>query len=270
MPELPEVETIKNELLPWVLGQSFTEATVSDAKLVPDRSAEEFQHSLVGQTVERLERRGKYLVFHLSGDQSLIMHLRMTGTLMLSPERADPRARASFRFSNGIQLVFSDLRRLGAIWLVEDAEAVVGKLGPEPLSESFTPHGLAQRLSRHHIPIKAALIDQSTIAGIGNMYADEALFAAGIHPLRKADALSVVEVEKLYHCVREVLSSAIAKKGASVDTYVRPEGQLGRAQLAFRVAHRRGQSCPVCGTPIKRIPVRNRGCYLCPCCQPLT
>ncbi len=269
MPELPEVETIKNELLPWVIGQSLTEATVLDAKLLPDRSVEEFQYELVGQVIGRLERRGKYLVFHLLSGKSLIMHLRMTGRLLMDPKEIDAHARARFCFSNGIRLVFSDLRRLGVIWLVEDAEAVVGKLGPEPLGESFTPHVLAQRLSRHHIPVKAALIDQSIIAGIGNMYADEALFAAGIHPLRKADTLSVKEIQKLYRSIREVLSSAIASKGASVDTYVRPEGQLGRAQLDFRVAHREGQSCPLCSTRIKRIVVRNRGSYFCPNCQAL-
>ena len=267
MPELPEVETIKNELLPWVVGQSFTQATILDAKLLPDSCVEELEHELTGQMIESLERRGKYLVFHLSSGKSLVMHLRMTGTLLVNPKESDAHARATFCFSNGIRLVFSDLRRLGVIWLVEDAEALVGKLGPEPLSESFTPHVLAQRLSRHHIPVKAALIDQSIIAGIGNMYADEALFAARIHPLRKVDTLSAKEIQKLYRAIREVLSSAIARKGASVDTYVRPEGQLGRAQLDFGVAHRRGQSCPVCGAPIKRILVRNRGSYFCPNCQ---
>jgi len=267
VPELPEVETIKNELLPWVVGRSLTEATILDAKLLPDSCVEELEHELTGQMIERLERRGKYLVFHLSSGKSLVMHLRMTGTLLLNPKESDARARATFCFSNGIQLVLSDLRRLGVIWLVEDAQAVVGKLGPEPLSESFTPDDLAQRLSQHRIPIKAALIDQSIIAGIGNMYADEALFAAGIHPLRKADSLSVGEIQKLYRSIRQVLSSAIACKGASVDTYVRPEGQLGRAQLDFGVAHRRGQSCPVCGALIKRTLVRNRGSYFCPNCQ---
>lgn len=267
MPELPEVETIKNELLPWVVGQSFTQATILDAKLLPDSCVEELEHELTGQMIESLERRGKYLVFHLSSGKSLVMHLRMTGTLLVNPRESDAHARVTFCFSNGIHLVLSDLRRLGVMWLVEDAQAVVGKLGPEPLRESFTPDDLAQRLRQHRIPIKAALIDQSIIAGIGNMYADEALFAARIHPLRKADALSVVEVQELYHCVRGVLSSAVARKGASVDTYVRPEGQLGRAQLDFRVAHRRGQSCPVCGAPIERTLVRNRGSYFCPNCQ---
>jgi len=270
LPELPEVQTIKEELLPWVIGQSFIEATILDAKLLPDSAVQEFQHELLGQTITSLERRGKYLLFRLSSGKSLIMHFRMTGRLLMNPEEIDAHARANFRLSNGIQLVFSDLRRFGVMRLVEDAEAIVGKLGPEPLSESFTPHLLAERLGQHHIPLKAALIDQSIIAGIGNMYADEALFAAGIHPLRKTDSLSVGEIQKLYHSIRRVLSSAIAGKGASVDTYVRPGGQLGRAQLDFGVAHRQGQACLFCGTPIERIAVRQRGSYFCPRCQPLT
>jgi formamidopyrimidine-DNA glycosylase len=267
VPELPEVETIKDELLPWVVRQSFTEAAIIDAKLLRGGHPKGFRHELTRQMITGLERRGKYLVFHLSSGKSLIMHFRMTGRLLMNPKEIDSHARATFRLSNGIRLVFSDLRRLGAIWLVEDAEAIVGKLGPEPLGQSFTPHLLAQRLRRHHVPIKAAMIDQSVIAGIGNMYADEALFGAGIHPLRKADGLSLGEMHKLCHSIRQVLSSAIAGGGASVDTYVRPEGQLGRAQLDFGVAHREGQSCPRCSTRIQRISVRNRGSYFCPNCQ---
>ncbi len=267
MPELPEVETIKNELLPWVVGQSFAGVTIFDPDLIPETSTEEFRHKLIGQTIQGLKRRGKYLIFNL-GNQALIMHLRMTGALLLNPKGIDRYARASFLFSNGSQLVFNDLRRLGVMWLVGNADAIVGKLGPEPLDESFSPGILGQRLSQHHVPIKAALIDQSIIAGIGNMYADEALFAARIHPLRKADSLSAEETQTLYHCIREVLWSAIGNKGASVDTYIRPEGQLGTAQFDFKVAHRDGQICPVCGTAIKRILVRNRGTYFCPNCQP--
>jgi formamidopyrimidine-DNA glycosylase len=165
--------------------------------------------------------------------------------------------------------VFSDRRRLGLIWLVDDANAVIGKLGPEPFDESFTPGILGQRLSRHHIPVKAALLDQSIVAGIGNMYADEALFAARIHPLRKADALSPKEVQTLYHCIRRVLQAAIGSKGASVDTYVRPEGELGTAHSDFKVAHKGGEPCPVCGCPIERALVQNRGTYFCPRCQSL-
>ena len=268
MPELPEVETIRNELSPWVAGQSFTKVTIFDAKLVVGTSTEGICRGLVGQTIRSLERRGKYLIFNLSGGQCLVMHLRMTGSLLLNPDEIDPYARAAFCFSNGSWLVFRDQRRLGLIQLVEKAETVVGKLGPEPLAESFTAGVLAGLLSRHHIPIKAALLDQSIIAGIGNMYADEALFAARLHPLRQADTLSPREIRALHHSIRDVLWSAIGSKGASVDTYVRPEGQLGLAQFDFKVAHRNGQPCSVCGTPIQRISLRKRGAYFCPSCQP--
>ena len=269
MPELPEVETIKNELAPWVMGQSFTQAAILDTELVCGGSAEEVRRGLIGQKVESLERRGKYLIFHLSNGRSLVIHLRMTGVLLLNPRGVDHYARAIFHLSNGHRLVFSDRRRLGLIWLVDDAHTVVGKLGPEPLDESFTPGILGQRLSRHHIPVKAALLDQCIVAGIGNMYADEALFAARIHPLRKADALSPAEVQTLHHCVRRVLQAAISSKGASVDTYVRPEGELGTAHSDFKVAHRGGEPCPICGSTIERVLVQNRGTYFCPRCQPL-
>jgi formamidopyrimidine-DNA glycosylase len=270
MPELPEVETIKNELAPWIVGQSFTQVTILDARLVCDCSAEEVRRGLIGQNVKCLERRGKYLIFHLSNGKSLIMHLRMTGVLLLNPKGVDRYARAIFHFSNGHRLVFSDRRRLGKMWLVNDASTVVCKLGPEPLDKSFTADILRQRLSRHHIPVKAVLLDQCIIAGIGNMYADEALFAARIHPLRRADDLSPEEVQTLYHCIRRVLGAAIGNKGASVDTYIRPEGELGTAHFDFKVAHRGGEPCPICGSNIERCVVQNRGSYFCPCCQPLT
>ncbi len=268
MPELPEVETIKNELSPWVVGQSFTQVTIFDAELVCGSSAEEVRRGLIEQKVESLGRRGKYLIFHLSNGRSLVIHLRMTGSLLLNPKEVERYARAVFHFSSGHRLVFSDRRRLGVMWLVDDASTVVGKLGPEPLEESFTPGILGQRLSRHHIPVKAALLDQCIVAGIGNMYADEALFAARIHPLRKTDALSPAEVQTLHHCVRRVLQAAIGSKGASVDTYVRPEGELGTAHFDFKVAHKGGEPCPICGSTIERLPVQNRGTYFCPRCQP--
>ena len=270
MPELPEVETIKNELSPWVVGQSFTKVTILDGKLVCGCSAREVRRGLIGQKVESLERRGKYLIFQLSNGRSLIIHLRMTGVLLLDPRGVDRYARAVFHFSNGHHLVFSDRRRLGLIWLVDDADTVVGKLGPEPLDESFTPGILGQRLSRHQIPVKAALLDQYIVAGIGNMYADEALFVARINPLRKADALLPQEVRILHNCICEVLQAAIGSKGASVDTYVRPEGELGTAHFDFKVAHKGGEPCPVCGSTIERVPVQNRGTCFCPRCQPLS
>ena len=269
MPELPEVETIKNELSPWVVGQSFTQVTILDTELVSGGSAEEVRRGLIGQRVESLGRRGKYLIFHLSNGKSLIIHLRMTGSLLLNPKEVERYARAVFHLSNGHRFVFRDRRRLGLMWLVDDADTVVGKLGPEPLDKSFTAGILGQRLSRHHISVKAALLDQCIVAGIGNMYADEALFAARIHPLRKTDALSPAEVQTLHNCICRVLQAAIACKGASVDTYVRPEGELGTAHFDFKVAHRGGESCPLCGSTIERVLVQNRGTYFCPRCQPL-
>jgi formamidopyrimidine-DNA glycosylase len=269
MPELPEVETIKNELLPWVMGQSFTKVTISDAKVLCDCSARDVRRGLVGQRIESLERRGKYLIFHLSNGRSLIIHLRMTGSLLLNPKGVDRYARAVLYLSNGRRFVFSDRRRLGKMWLLDDANTVVCKLGPEPLDNRFTPHILQERLNRHHIPVKAALLDQCIVAGIGNMYADEILFAARIHPLTKTDELSAKEVRTLHNNIRRILRAAIGSKGASVDTYVRPEGELGTAHFDFKVAHREGERCPVCGSAIERCVVQNRGTYFCPECQPL-
>jgi len=268
MPELPEVETIKNELLPWVVGQGFTKITILDATLICGCSAKEARQGLVGQKVENLERRGKYLIFHLSNGKSLIIHLRMTGVLLLNPKEIGHYARAVLHLSTGHRLVFRDRRRLGVMWLVDDDDTVVGKLGPEPFDKSFTPDVLEQRLSRHHIPVKAALLDQHIIAGVGNMYADEVLFASQLHPLRKADDLSPREVRTLHNNIHRILRRAIGSKGASVDTYVRPEGELGTAHFDFKVAHKGGEPCPVCGCPIERCVVQNRGTYFCAKCQP--
>jgi formamidopyrimidine-DNA glycosylase len=193
----------------------------------------------------------------------------MTGSLLLDPEEVSPYARAVFYLCSRHRFVFTDRRRLGKIWLADDAQTVVCKLGPEPLDKRFTSKVLRQRLSRHHIPIKAALLDQCIVAGIGNMYADEVLFAARIHPLRKADELSPKEVRTLHNTIRRILRRAIGAKGASVDTYVRPEGELGTAHFDFNVAHRGGEPCPICGCPIERCVVQNRGTYFCPRCQPL-
>ncbi|HIE17394.1 MAG TPA: bifunctional DNA-formamidopyrimidine glycosylase/DNA-(apurinic or apyrimidinic site) lyase [Dehalococcoidia bacterium] len=269
MPELPEVETIKNELSPHVVGRQFSGVSLCDAKLVRQPSAEELCHRLVGQKINALERRGKYLMFRLSHGGVLVLHLRMSGTLLLDPPQPDPYTRVVFHLDNGSQLVFSDRRRLGTIWLLDSEQAIIGKLGPEPLAPEFTPQTLAGRLHRYQAPIKAVLLDQTVIAGIGNMYADEALFSAGIHPLTKAASLSPEEVQRLYRAIHNVLQSAIADKGASTDTYKRPNGQLGSAHFNFRVAHRGGKPCPVCGTAIRRLAIRNRGSYFCPQCQGL-
>jgi len=269
LPELPEVETIKNELSHHVIGRRFTGVTVCDAKLLRQPSVEEFRQKLTGKKVISLERRGKYLIFHLSDTMVLILHLKMAGALLLNPEQANRHTRVIFHLDNGSQLIFTDRRRLGAIWLVENELTITGKLGPEPLTPEFTAETLAKRLEKHKAPIKGVLLDQAFIAGIGNMYADEALFAARIHPLRKADSLSSQEIRSLHKAIVDILRSAIDSRGASVNTYKLPNGELGTAHSSFSVAHRGGKLCPICGTPIQRFAIRNRGSYFCPNCQKL-
>ena len=154
------------------------------------------------------------------------------------------------------------------MWLVKDGRSVTDKLGPEPLEPSFTPQVLAQRLHNRKAPIKALICDQSVIAGIGNMYADEALYAARIHPLRLGGSLSPEEIKRLHQAIQRILSAAIGNKGASIVNYYRPNGEPGTAHFEFKVAHGQKKNCPVHGTPIKRITVRNRGTYFCPECQP--
>ena len=265
MPELPEVETIKNELAPHIIGRSITGVTLFWQGIVHQPSVEEFRSRLIGQKITGVERRGKYLIFGLTSGEALIIHLKMTGSLLLKPP--DRFIRAILHLDGGTKIYFRDPRKFGAMWLVEDKNTVVGKLGPEPLEADFTPQILAQRLSKRTAPIKALLCDQSFVAGIGNMYADEALFSARIHPLRTGKSLSPEEVKRLHHAIRQVLWAAIGNKGASVDTYFRPSGEIGTAHFQFRVAHRGGQPCSVCGTPLERIPIRNRGSYFCPKCQ---
>ena len=271
MPELPEVETIKNELLPHIVGCQVTGVTLFWEGIVRQPSVEEFCSRLIGQRLTGLARRGKYLVFSLTSSEVLIIHLKMTGSLLIGQGSSEPPkyTRAIIHLDKDTNIFFRDPRKLGVMWLVKDADSVVGKLGPEPLEAGFTPQVLAQRLANRTAPIKALLSDQAFIAGIGNMYADEALFAAGIHPLRSGGSLSPEEVEHLHRAIQQVLWSAIGNKGASVDTYFRPDGTLGTAHFQFQVAHRLGgKLCPVCGTPIERIPIRNRGTYFCPHCQP--
>ncbi len=270
MPELPEVETIKNELLPYIVGRCVAGVTLLWDGIVKQPSAKEFCSRLIGQRTTGVARRGKYLIFGLSSGEALIVHLRMTGSLLLKPASAEPDkyTRTILHLNGGTQLHFNDMRKLGMMRLVEDINSVVGKLGPEPLEDSFTPHTLLKLLNNRKAPIKALLCDQTLVAGIGNMYADEALFAAGIHPLRLGKSLSQEEVKRLHQAIRQVLQAAIGNKGASVDTYLRPDGSPGTAHFQFQVAHRGGEPCPICGTPIERIAVRNRGTYFCPRCQP--
>ncbi len=271
MPELPEVETIKNELLPHIIGRRVTGVTLFWEGIVHQPSVEEFCSRLIGQRLTGLARRGKYFIFSLTSGEVLIIHLRMTGSLLIGQDSSEPPkyTRAIIHLDKDLNIFFRDPRKFGVMRLVENADSIVDKLGPEPLEAGFTPQVLSQLLEKRSAPIKALLCDQTVIAGIGNMYADEALFAARIHPLRQGGSLSSAEIERLHRTIQQVLWSAIDNKGASVDTYFRPDGTTGTAHFQFQVAHRLGgELCPVCGTPIERITVRNRGTYFCPKCQP--
>jgi formamidopyrimidine-DNA glycosylase len=208
MPELPEVETIKNELIPRVIGRKITKVTILDEKIVRQRRLAEFRSRLIGQKITKVERRGKYLIFSLTGGEMLIIHLKMTGSLLLEPP--ERFSRAIIHLDDGTKIYFRDPRKFGVMWLVENKDAIINKLGPEPLEIDFTPKLLAQRLSKRTAPIKALLFDQKFIAGIGNMYADEALFGARIHPLRSGKSLSPEEIKRLHHAIQQTLGLSSA------------------------------------------------------------
>ena len=267
MPELPEVETIKNELIPCVVGRKVTGVDLFWERAVLKPGVAEFRSRLIGQKITGISRRGKYLLFHLRSGESLVVHLRMTGSLLLESAPLDNRFTRAIIHLDGLSLYFRDPRKFGVMWLAENASELDEKLGPEPLDQDFTPDVLAKLLRNRSAPIKALLLDQSLIAGIGNMYADEALFAAGIHPLRSGGSLSAEKIKKLHCAIRKVLQAAIGNMGASVQNYFRPGGGTGTAHHEFKVAHHRNKPCPRCGTTIQRIVVRNRGTYFCPRCQ---
>ncbi len=267
MPELPEVETIKNALAPVIVGQNVVDVELCWQKALSMPSPDEFRKGLIGQTLKGIRRRGKYFLFDLSDGKTMILHLKMTGALLFETNSDQKHITAIFRL-NRTDLYFIDQRKFGSLWLVKDEQEVVGKLGPEPLDKPFSPGILSQITSRHSIPIKALLCDQHAIAGIGNMYADEALFAARIHPLKKAKDLNMSEINGLHDSIIEVLERGIRHNGASISTYRLPDGAEGMAHTQFKVAHRRGEGCLSCGSPITRISIRGRGTYFCPNCQP--
>lgn len=268
MPELPEVETIIHEIAPHIVGRTITSIQVFWDRTVRQPSPEEFRTRLVGQEIAGIARRGKYLLFKLSGGSTLVIHLKLTGSLWQTlPPEGMKFVRAALGLDEGRHIYFRDPRKFGKMWLVPDATLATGELGPEPLEPQFTAAILGARLNRHRIPVKAAILDQGLVAGIGNMYADEALFSARIHPLRPADSLTSSEVKRLHKAIQEVLLAGIGSKGASVENYYRPDGSKGSAHTQFKVAHQRGGTCPRCGKPIDYIKVRGRGTYFCPRCQ---
>jgi formamidopyrimidine-DNA glycosylase len=269
MPELPEVETIVRGLREPLVGRQFTGVRVGWENLVAKCSVEEFGQGLTGQRVLGVKRRGKYLVFALSGGGSLIIHLRMTGRLQIksSSDELEKHDHLIFELDDGRELRFNNVRKLGRVYLVDDEDEIVGRLGPEPLDDDFTPADFTALLSARRGKIKPLLLNQRFVAGIGNIYADEALFAARVHPERKADTLTAEEIECLYGAIRRVLRQGIENSGTTLRAYRDADGREGRNQEYLEVSRRAGQPCPRCGTSIERTVVGGRGTYFCPECQ---
>jgi formamidopyrimidine-DNA glycosylase len=269
MPELPEVETIKRDLWPRVVGRTITGVTVGWEGCVDRPSVRGFCDQVTGRRIEDVGRRGKFLVLLLSGERTLLVHLRMTGSLRIK-DPTDPwetHARLAFRLDDGKELRFVNVRKFGRIYLVKDPAEVLGDLGPEPLAGDFTVEAFRALLENRRGRIKPLLLDQRFIAGLGNIYVDEALFRARIHPLRIASSLTAEEVGGLHEAIREVLREAIADQGTSRSDYVRPDGTEGTHQDRLLVSGKAGEPCPCCATAIERLVVGGRGTYVCPHCQ---
>ena len=272
MPELPEVETIKNLLRkgngnsPSLLGMVVANAHLLWDRTLAQPSPQEFTRRVIGQHVHEIERRGKFLHFRLSRD-SLLIHLRMSGDLLVGPLDMPAGAydRLVLDMQEGVRLVFSDPRKFGRAWLVDEAQAILGALGPEPFDPQLTPEEFHQLLQNHQRQIKPLLMDQSFLAGLGNIYTDEALHLARLHPLLLSNRISLDESARLLESIRKVLAEGIRRNGASIDWVYRG----GDFQNHFRVYQRTGEPCPVCGTPIARMVVGQRGTHYCPQCQEL-
>jgi formamidopyrimidine-DNA glycosylase len=273
MPELPEVETIRLALEPHVVGRRFVRVEIHDPRLVRPFEPTAIAAELEGERVAALERRGKYLVVRFESGRVLLIHLRMTGSLRHAGGGSledDPYRRAVVRLDDGSDVAYRDVRRFGTWHLLEPHEVdpyLAERLGREPLERGFTARRLAERLEGRKAPLKAALLDQRTVAGLGNIYVDEALWRARLHPLRLAGSLDADETRRLTKGIREALRMGIARQGASLRDYSTPDGRRGRMQERFRVYDRAGEPCPRCGTPIDKIRVAGRGTWYCPSCQ---
>jgi formamidopyrimidine-DNA glycosylase len=275
VPELPEVETVRERLEPKLVGHRLDRVEIFDPRLTRPFDPAGVAAELEGERVAALERRGKYLVVRFETGRVLLIHLRMTGTLLHrageeSDEVSDPHRRAVVRLDDGSDVVYRDVRRFGTWLLVEphELEPYLGeRVGREPLSRSFTAKQLREALAGRRAPLKAALLDQRRLAGIGNIYADEALWRARIHPLKQAGALDEAEVKALHRGIRAALQAGIARQGATLSTYRTPDGARGRMQHEFKVYGREGEPCTRCGTLIERIRAAGRGTWYCPHCQ---
>jgi formamidopyrimidine-DNA glycosylase len=274
MPELPEVETIARKLRPHLLGKTIKEANLRWSRTLAFPSPRRFKTAIKGQEIKEVTRRAKFFILRLS-DFSLLIHLRMSGDLLIKDSKigSEKHDRLILRLlpahssvpDESSNLVFNDTRKFGRVWLTADPEGVLGRLGPEPLSKSFTPEWLYTALHNKHRQLKPLLLDQTFLAGLGNIYTDESLHLAKLNPLATSDSITVKQAEALREAIRAVLKEGIRRNGASIDWVYRG----GEFQNYFRVYDRAGKACPTCGTNIERIIVGQRSTHFCPNCQTL-
>lgn len=265
MPELPEVETIARKLRPDLVGKRIAKADLLWSRTLATPTPEKFKEQIKGLVIRDVGRRAKYFVMDLT-DFHLFIHLRMSGDLYI--KEGDAATEKHDRLILGLdpdenKLVFNDTRKFGRVWLVQDPDEVIAGLGPEPLSDEFTAQMLYEGLQSRHRQLKPLLLDQSFLAGMGNIYTDEALHRARLHPLTASDVVNREQAGALWEAIRAVLQEGIRRNGASIDWVYRG----GEFQNYFRVYDRKGQPCPVCGTPIERLVVGQRGTHICPNCQ---
>jgi formamidopyrimidine-DNA glycosylase len=272
VPELPEVETVARGLHAALAGRTITEVKVLWKRSVASPDPAAFARRLVGQTVANVGRRGKWVVMSLNGGDTLLIHLRMSGRLVMEDEAClDARhLRALFLLDDGRRLSFVDQRKFGRLHLTDNPDQVLGTLGPEPLSDELTAERLSEMLKQRRGRIKPLLLNQRFLAGLGNIYANEMLWRARIHPLRPADTLTPAEAQRLHGSIRSVLTAAIASGGTTLDddTYRQADGRPGEFLGKLVVYGREGRPCPRCGQAIERIKVSQRSTYFCPRCQP--
>lgn len=272
MPELPEVETIRRSLAPVVRGRTIEHLEVLDPRWTMPLAPAALADVVCGRTVQALDRRGKYLCFVLTGEITLACHLRMTGNFLYDADPDVPYQRAVIRLDDGHELRYADVRRFGTAQLLvggQEAERFFGaRLGVEPLGDDLDGPLLRELSSGRRAPVKSFLLDQRNVAGIGNIYADEALFRAGVHPLRPAGALRPGQYDSLSGAIREALQAGLKAGGATIDDFRHPDGLYGSFQDQFQVHRRGGEPCLRCGREIRKFTVGGRGTYACESCQP--
>jgi formamidopyrimidine-DNA glycosylase len=274
MPELPEVESVRRQLEPVLTGRRFERVSIDDPRLVRPYEPAEVAAELQGECVAAVERRGKYLVVRFESGRVLLIHLRMTGSLLHAPNGSlpdDSHRRAVVNLDDGSDVAYRDVRRFGTWLLLEPGEAepyLGARVGDEPLDALFTAARLGERLAGRRTSLKAALLDQRTLAGMGNIYADEALWRARLNPLRPAASLDRNELRRLHRSIRAALEHGLARQGSTLRDYRLPDGSGGSMQDEFHVYGRRDEPCDRCGTPIARTQVAGRTTWFCPTCQP--